>query len=263
MTVFHGNSHDEYWDDAAADFAAVEPRTGAESDKALETTLGVFSAQGLEVRAVVGEDRADRAIIRHVLEHGIDLVVVGRRSRRRGDSRILGSVSRSLVHHCPCPVWVVKEGCAALPTAIAVGVDLLPVGDRAIEAAVMLARETGAALHLVHAFQLSMSVQMRGDAAASEYDHETAAAAREHIEKVIAGVGGFDGTKCHIGRTTPAKAILEVERRFEIDLAVLGTVSRGGLPGLILGNTAERLIDRLACSLLAVKPPDFVCALAE
>jgi nucleotide-binding universal stress UspA family protein len=43
------------------------------------------------------------------------------------------------------------------------------------------------------------------------------------------------------------------------DLVVMGTVSRGGIPGLLMGNTAERLIDRIDCALLTVKPQDFVC----
>ena len=34
----------------------------------------------------------------------------------------------------------------------------------------------------------------------------------------------------------------------------MGTVSRGGIPGLLMGNTAERLINRIDCALLAVKP---------
>jgi universal stress protein E len=40
---------------------------------------------------------------------------------------------------------------------------------------------------------------------------------------------------------------------------VMGTISRGGIPGVLVGNTAERLLPRLDCSLLTVKPEDFVC----
>ncbi|HEX6885840.1 MAG TPA: universal stress protein, partial [Planctomycetota bacterium] len=39
---------------------------------------------------------------------------------------------------------------------------------------------------------------------------------------------------------------------------VMGSVSRGGIAGLLLGNTAERLLDRVSCSLLTIKPQDFV-----
>ena len=43
-----------------------------------------------------------------------------------------------------------------------------------------------------------------------------------------------------------------------IDLVVMGTVARTGIAGLLMGNTAERLLQRLVCSVLAVKPEGFV-----
>jgi nucleotide-binding universal stress UspA family protein len=43
-----------------------------------------------------------------------------------------------------------------------------------------------------------------------------------------------------------------------IDLVVMGTVARRGIPGLLIGNTAERILRKLPCSVLAVKPDGFV-----
>jgi nucleotide-binding universal stress UspA family protein len=39
----------------------------------------------------------------------------------------------------------------------------------------------------------------------------------------------------------------------------MGTVARGGIAGLLIGNTAERMLRKLPCSVLAVKPEGFVC----
>ena len=38
----------------------------------------------------------------------------------------------------------------------------------------------------------------------------------------------------------------------------MGTVARTGIPGLIMGNTAEAILEQLDCSVLAIKPPGFV-----
>jgi len=38
----------------------------------------------------------------------------------------------------------------------------------------------------------------------------------------------------------------------------MGTVGRSGIKGVLLGNTAERILDRCDCSILTVKPDDFV-----
>ena len=43
-----------------------------------------------------------------------------------------------------------------------------------------------------------------------------------------------------------------------VDLVVMGTVARRGIPGLLIGNTAERILRKLPCSVLAVKPDGFV-----
>jgi nucleotide-binding universal stress UspA family protein len=43
-----------------------------------------------------------------------------------------------------------------------------------------------------------------------------------------------------------------------IDLLLMGTVARTGVPGFVMGNTAEDVIRQTTCSLLTVKPDDFV-----
>jgi hypothetical protein len=37
----------------------------------------------------------------------------------------------------------------------------------------------------------------------------------------------------------------------------MGAVSRSGLKRLLIGNTAERILDELRCDILVVKPPRF------
>jgi nucleotide-binding universal stress UspA family protein len=44
----------------------------------------------------------------------------------------------------------------------------------------------------------------------------------------------------------------------QVDLIVMGTVSRSGLPGFLIGNSAEKVLPLVDCSLLTVKPEGFV-----
>jgi hypothetical protein len=37
----------------------------------------------------------------------------------------------------------------------------------------------------------------------------------------------------------------------------MGAISRSGLKRLLIGNTAERILDDLRCDVLVVKPPKF------
>ena len=38
----------------------------------------------------------------------------------------------------------------------------------------------------------------------------------------------------------------------------MGTVGRTGIPGLLIGNTAETILQQVDCSVLAIEPPGFV-----
>jgi len=41
------------------------------------------------------------------------------------------------------------------------------------------------------------------------------------------------------------------------DLLVMGSVARSGIPGLVVGNTAEKILGHVDCSVLVLKPKGF------
>ena len=51
----------------------------------------------------------------------------------------------------------------------------------------------------------------------------------------------------------PSKEIPSVAKKVKADLVVLGNVGRTGLKGLVIGNTAEKILQRLAVDVLLVK----------
>ena len=55
----------------------------------------------------------------------------------------------------------------------------------------------------------------------------------------------------------PGEMIVDYADKNGIDLIVMGTIGRSGLAGLLIGSTAEKLIDRVNCSILAIKPANF------
>ena len=56
-------------------------------------------------------------------------------------------------------------------------------------------------------------------------------------------------------RGVPFEVISDYTRNAEV--AVLGTLSRTGIAGVLIGNTAERVLRQVDCSVFAVKPPGF------
>ena len=55
----------------------------------------------------------------------------------------------------------------------------------------------------------------------------------------------------------PEQRIPEYAEEIDADVVVLGTVARVGIPGLIIGNTAEDILAQLRCGVLAIKPEHF------
>jgi len=56
----------------------------------------------------------------------------------------------------------------------------------------------------------------------------------------------------------PGHWIPELAAKLGVGLIVMGTVSRSGVAGLLIGNTAERILRQVDCSVLTVKPDGFV-----
>ncbi len=62
----------------------------------------------------------------------------------------------------------------------------------------------------------------------------------------------------HLLKGNAGTLIPELAQEKAIELIVMGTVCRTGVSGMIIGNTAETVLRRVDCSVLAVKPDGFV-----
>lgn len=53
-------------------------------------------------------------------------------------------------------------------------------------------------------------------------------------------------------------AIKLARSRLDIDVVVMGSVARSGIPGFLIGNKAEKILGTIGCSVLTVKPDNFI-----
>jgi nucleotide-binding universal stress UspA family protein len=51
--------------------------------------------------------------------------------------------------------------------------------------------------------------------------------------------------------------LLDFAKLSGADLVVLGTTGKGSLRHMLIGTTAEKIVQQAPCSLLVVKPDDF------
>ena len=62
----------------------------------------------------------------------------------------------------------------------------------------------------------------------------------------------------HLRRGSAGQLVPALGAELGVELVVMGTVGRAGIPGFLIGNTAEAIIDQINCSVLAVKPAGFI-----
>lgn len=105
---------------------------------------------------------------------------------------------------------------------------------------------------------------MRGDLMLAQeqverYVEDSRAEARKALDHLLEKFPDQPGRRfIHLLKGDPADVIADLAKTGRVDLIVMGTVARTGIPGLLIGNTAETILQRVDCSVLAVKPDGFV-----
>jgi universal stress protein E len=242
----------------------VEARSQDAAREALEAVGRQVAPDARSIAIALAEERPWLAMTRAAIEGNQDLVIAAKRNDPDNDGRRLGLNARKLLRKCPAAVWLVHPEHEVLDEPVVAATDHSEVGQHAVTLAAEIADAAGVPLHLVHGYQIPMSLQMEhGRMSDADWDKELATLRDTLCERSRAGLSPDQSASCevHAGRVAPERAILEVIQRTSADLLVMGTVSRSGVPGLLMGNTAERLIDLVDCSLLAVKPEDFISPL--
>ena len=117
----------------------------------------------------------------------------------------------------------------------------------------------------MHAWQLPGESFLRGKRAGIDPNElkawlaETRQAHEREMEAVLQPYRqAGHSMELHLLKGDPAKHIVETAQKKRADLIVMGTLTRTGVAGLFIGNTAERVLQKVDCSVVAVKPDGFV-----
>jgi len=225
---------------------------------ALEGIVAETKNSGVESELIYTNDRPWMDITKMALRDSVDVVIVGKRNEKSEDGRRLGSESINLLRKCPTPVWVVRPEHDLVHRLVLSATDLTDVGDRAVAYGQDVAERHDCELHVVHAWQVPFELQME-TARMSEEDAaaETEKVKQKAIEAIQKTLEGGRAGEIHVGKGTPSQVIREAVTHLGPDLLVMGTISRTGIAGLLLGSTAERMLGLVDCSILTVKPEGF------
>jgi len=240
-----------------------------------ETLVSDIKKQGVETESMVVTGTPFIEIIRQVLRGKHDLVILAAEGKGGIKQRLFGSTSMHLMRKCPCPVWVVKPAKRTKYKKVMAAVDVtndFPDDDNRqslnpliIELASSLARMDNSELHVVQVWSVYGEgyMQVRGNMSDESLQNLRRTNKQEYVSRLDRLLSGVDLKGIISHRHMPrnidiSKAIVKLEKSKAIDLLVMGTVCRTGLSGFIIGNTAEKVLSEVNCSVLTVKPEGFV-----
>jgi nucleotide-binding universal stress UspA family protein len=136
---------------------------------------------------------------------------------------------------------------------VAVATDFSSCSERAVEHGMAVARHFGATLHLLHLLRPSQYafspeiIPALADAAVRDCDQAIDRLLRAHR---------LDGIDCRrwIEQGEIPSVAGDFVARHRIDLLMVGTHGRGGLPRLLLGSVAQQIFHNVSCPVLCVGP---------
>ena len=121
---------------------------------------------------------------------------------------------------------------------------------RAVEHAIRLARTSGGTLHVLHVVDEVLPLDSHSRSLYDELETAGRVSAEAICDRAAeAGVHAV-GT---VRQGTPSEVILDYADGNDVDLIVMGTHGRTGLPRLLLGSTTERVVRLSDVPVLTVR----------
>jgi universal stress protein E len=232
----------------------------AQHRRHLDALAAPLRARGLRVgvHASWTADSVD-AVLRKVALDQPWLVVKGTEHRSYIRRTFLTSADWELVRDCPAPLLLVKERQLSARPQVLAAVDPThafekpaALDDKIVAFAGAVAKAASGDLHVVHAYSMPPSLYGTPLARDLILDEHRAQMGRFLARHAIAS------EHAHLFEGLPHECLQQAADDYGADFLVMGAVSRYGVERWIIGSTARRMLDRVACDLIIIKPDRLV-----
>ncbi|MFZ2872930.1 MAG: universal stress protein [Phycisphaerales bacterium] len=232
-----------------------------------KTAWAVFAAAAAartDVTCDIEVGNPREIILQAAARAGADLLVLGSHSEIDAHKG-LGPTAASCMQRAGMTVLLVRENHAGPFRSVVACLDFTETSRLALQQAIRLAAQEGAALHVLHVYddpwyglgpptgvkanmpdfraKLNQGVEARVREFCSSVSHElNALRAVFHCRESERRGGGY------------GHAIVRFVKEQGCDVVALGTRDRWNIRDMVFGSTAERVVREVPCAILAVKP---------
>lgn len=204
-----------------------------------------------------------------------DVIVRAARRHSTLDKLLFAASDWELVRRAPQPVWIVKKKADFRATGVRVLAAVDPahpfektanLDRKLVAAATRIVKLFGGAAHVLHAWNPAAAVTPGAGAGhhaavpalnlGKELIEELRKQRQQQLGKLVRE---FDlpPENSHLIAGDVRSAAAELASELGIDVIVAGAVARGRLERLLVGSTAERLLDDVDCDVVVIKPDTF------
>jgi universal stress protein E len=229
------------------------------------------SLAGVTVACTVAWDASPyKAIVRHAIATETDLVVAGTHPHSLGARIVSNASDWELMRQCPVPLLLVKTRRSYQDAPIVAAIDPFhamakpaDLDEALLDAGRRWARMFSGNLHVFHAYMPLILLETAPMAVAAPMVMMPPELEPMHQRQVEAAIARLSRAaripKVHqhlqLGHVAPE--LRRLATRIHAGVVVMGAVSRSGLERLLIGNTAERVLDDVPCDVLIIKPRGF------
>ncbi len=253
---------------ATTSLETIEDRALKRAQRRLESIAALLRRKGVAVTTQAQWDYpAHEAVIRAAAAYGADLVIADCYRARHPAPWLLHFTDWELLRHCPVPLLLIKNRRLYARRPVLAAVDPLHAFEKPVKLDRQILRHASATaaalrspLHAVSAYNPLLTGMTPAELASPGGITRAQAAAADRARRSAdpeLEQYAIPRRRRHIVDHAPSDAIEATAAAIDAQLVVMGAVSRTGLKRLLIGNTAERALDRLECDVLVVKPQGF------
>jgi universal stress protein E len=254
------------------EFLAHELKTALSTDEAgvradwqvrLKKFVEESDVGGAQVKMEVRIGHPFTELVDACKSHAADLLIMGAKGSKGGTNRI-GTIAAKCVRRAPIDVMVVREDAQGPFKHVVACVDFSENSAKAVQSALHIAAQDGADLDCLYVYQsaLALSLDYGGYApplpAGPDEDALKLwqADLDKFVEPLIRSKGAVKVSTMVKERVNIRETLLDHVAETKADMVVLGTRGKTSLRQLLIGTTAEKIVQHAPCSILAVKPDE-------
>ncbi|SEF74881.1 universal stress protein [Marinobacterium lutimaris] len=214
---------------------------------------------------IAWDDDGAHALLRKRERFGADLVIYPVAPQSTLLHHLLAPEDWKILRECPVPLLISRDRVWPTHPRIAVAIDPFhsrnepaSLDAKLMQIAEALSLELEAELHVLHTYTTLPESAVFDEHQVTDFGYLQKKVVEEHQQRMATLLAPWSdmagAPEVHLLEGELHQLVPQFCKEQDVDLLIMGSVPRGALERLLLGSSAERILDRVSCDLMVIKP---------